>query len=287
MAFTSFIAAGVTLFAPNFSEEYLGVGFFSWLTNSILVAALVTGIIVILARRATANMRLVPGGEQNLFEGLVEVLYNLLEGIVGRHMISKTFSFLASLFIFILISNWFGLLPGVGSIGWGHGNGWLSVEHADVPLLRPATADLNLTLGLAALAMILWLYWTLQEVGVVGFIKHIFAPKGGMTGWIGKCLVPMFFFVGILEIISIATRPISLSLRLFGNIYAGENILSMMISIGKDFGFSPILTFLTGIIVPIPFYFLELGVGVLQAFVFMLLCAVYIQLSTSHEDESH
>lgn len=287
MVFNSIIAAGVTLFAPNFSEEALGVGFLSWLTNSILVAALVTIFIVVLARRATARMQLVPTGRQNLFEALVEVLYNLLEGIVGKHMIGKTFSFLASLFIFIIISNWFGLLPGVGSVGWGHGTGPLSVEHADVPLLRPATADLNMTLGLAAVAMVLWLYWTLGEVGIVGFIKHIFAPKGGMTGFIGMCLVPMFFFVGILEIISIATRPISLSLRLFGNIYAGENILSMMITIGKDFGLSEVISFIMGIIVPIPFYLLEFGVGALQAFVFMLLCAVYIQLSTSHEEEAH
>jgi F-type H+-transporting ATPase subunit a len=210
----------------------------------------------------------------------------MLESIVGRHMIAKTFSFLASLFIFILVSNWFSLLPGVGSIGWGEGKHWWALDVHE-PILRPATADLNMTLGLAALAMILWLVWSIQEVGIGGLLHHIFGPKGGMTGLMGKVLVPVFFLIGILEVVSIATRPISLSLRLFGNIYAGENILGMMMSIGKEFHLPDFGVYLLSVIVPIPFYGLELMVGLLQAFVFMLLCAVYLQLSTSHEDEAH
>jgi F-type H+-transporting ATPase subunit a len=144
-----------------------------------------------------------------------------------------------------------------------------------------------MTLGLAAIAMILWLVWSIQEVGVGGILHHIFGPKGGMTGIMGKVLVPVFFVIGILEVISIATRPVSLSLRLFGNIYAGENILGMMIGIGHEFHLPEVATAILSVIVPIPFYFLELMVGLLQAFVFMLLCAVYIQLSTSHEEEAH
>jgi F-type H+-transporting ATPase subunit a len=93
--------------------------------------------------------------------------------------------------------------------------------------------------------------------------------------------------IGILEVISIATRPVSLSLRLFGNIYAGENILSLMIGIGHEFHLPEWATAILGVIVPIPFYFLEVMVGLLQAFVFMLLCAVYIQLSTSHDEDAH
>jgi F-type H+-transporting ATPase subunit a len=260
--------------------------FLQYLTNSILVTAIVIVVITVFARRACAQMRLVPEGSQNLFEALIEGLYNMLEGIVGRHMIGKTFGFLASLFIFILVSNWFGLLPGVGSIGW-----WVtSPEHPEKefwPLLRPGTADLNMTLGLAMLAMVLWLVWSLQEVGVGGMLHHIFGPKGGMPGFIGKALVPVFFVIGILEVISIATRPVSLSLRLFGNIYAGENILSLMMGIGHEFHLPEWLSAILGVIVPIPFYFLEIMVGLLQAFVFMLLCAVYIQLSTSHEEDAH
>jgi F-type H+-transporting ATPase subunit a len=262
------------------------VPFMAWLTNSIAVTAIVILVITLFARRATAQMKVVPEGRQNFFEALVETLYNLLEGIVGRHMIGKTFSFLASLFIFIITANWFGLLPGVGSIGWGEGGGFFSTNVTE-PLLRPATADLNMTLGLAALAMVLWLVWSLQEVGLGGILHHIFGPKGGMTGLMGKILVPVFFVIGILEVVSIATRPVSLSLRLFGNIYAGENILTMMIGIGHEFHLPDWATYVLSIIVPIPFYFLELMVGLLQAFVFMLLCAVYIQLSTSHEEEAH
>jgi len=264
------------------------VTFLQWLTNSILVTAIVICLILFFARGATYHMRLIPNGRQNLFEALIEGLYNLLEGIVGRHMIGKTFSFLASLFIFILISNWFGLLPGVGSIGWGPATHYPGlVKVVEEPLLRPATADLNMTLGLAAVAMILWFYWTMREVGLGGFLYHIFGPKGGMTGILAKIFVPIFFLVGLLEVISIATRPISLSLRLFGNIYAGENILGLMIGIGREFGFPPFVAAIASVIVPIPFYILELFVGLLQAFVFMLLCAVYIQLSTAHEEEGH
>lgn len=284
----SLIAALVTLNATPVGGSN---AFFSWLTSSILVSAITTITIIVLARRATAKMAIVPTGTQNLFEWLVESLYNLLEGVVGRHMIGKTFSFLASLFVFILVSNWFGLFPGVGSIGWGQADPNIAlpaaVKHVDYPIFRPGTADLNLTLGLAALAMVLWLVWSLQEVGVGGMIKHIFGAKGGMTGIAGLAMAVVFFFVGILEVISIGTRPVSLSMRLFGNIFAGENILTMMIGIGHDFNLPNWATYVLSVIVPIPFYMLELLVGLLQAFVFMLLCAVYIQLSTSHDEEAH
>ncbi len=105
------IASSLTLNAPNFSESELGVGYFEWLTNSILATVIVVGAIVFWARQATRNMQLVPGPTQNLFEAVVEFLYDMLEGIVGKHMVGRVFSLLASLFIFILIANWFGLLP--------------------------------------------------------------------------------------------------------------------------------------------------------------------------------
>jgi F-type H+-transporting ATPase subunit a len=98
-------------------------------------------------------------------------------------------------------------------------------------------------------------------------------------------LAPIFFFVGIIEIVSIGFRPVSLSLRLFGNIFAGENLLITMITLGKTLGVPGWLSAIISVIVPIPFYFLELLVGLLQAMVFVLLCAVYIQLSTTHDEE--
>ncbi len=281
----SLIAAGLTLNAPHFSEETLGVGYLEWLTNSLVATFLVVAAVVYWARRATQSVELVPGPTQNLFEAVVEALHDMLEGIVGKHMVARSFSLLATLFIFILIANWFSLLPGVGSIGWGHpgpeGHGF----EVTVPLLRPTTADLNMTFGMAAVFMCFWLYWTISEIGVGGFLNHTFGVKGGLKGLMALLLFPIFFFVGIIEVISILFRPVSLSLRLFGNIFAGETLLTTMITLGNSLGFPVWLAYASSILLPIPFYFLELLVGVLQAFVFTLLCAVYIQLSTSHDEE--
>lgn len=256
-------------------------------TNSSVVAVIVMLIILLLARNATKKMELVPGrGGQNVFEMLVESVYSMIEGVVGRHMVAKTFPLLATFFIFILFSNWFGLLPGVGTVGFGHRSGAMgNLEHVHTPLLRPANADLNLTLGMALIFSVFWIIWSFQELGVGGFFGHIFGPKGGVKGFLAYALMPIFIFVGIIEVISIAFRPVSLSLRLFGNIYAGENLMHTMGSLGA--GLPAPFPFLLGVIIPIPFYFLELLVGVVQALVFTLLCAVYIQLTTTHEGGDH
>lgn len=279
------LASGLTLHAPSLFNQGQAQTFAGWLTNSILVSFIVAMFVMWICRRATRNMTLIPGRRQNIFEAIVQTLYDMLEEIVGKHMISRTFAFLATLFIFILASNWFGLLPGVGSIGWGEKEpGFLNVPHIEVPLLRPTTADLNMTFGMAIVFMIFWLYWSLSEVGVKHFMSHLFGVKGGLKGPIA---VLLFLFVGVIEVISIAFRPVSLSLRLFGNIFAGENLLTTMITLGKSLGLPAWMGYLASITIPLPFYFLELLVGILQATVFMLLCAVYIQLSTSHEEEEH
>jgi F-type H+-transporting ATPase subunit a len=256
----------------------------AWFTNSMLVTMIVTVLVVIWARQSTKKMTLVPDGVQNLFEALVETLYVTFEGVVGKHMIPKVFSLIATLFVFILTANWFGLVPGVGSIGFGEpGGGPLGLKEVDHPLLRPANADLNMTLGMALFFMVWWLIWTIQEVGVLGFLKHIFAPKGELKGFLWYALLPLFLFVGVIEVISIAIRPVSLSFRLFGNMYAGETLLHTMAGIGASL---PVpLNWISLILFPLPFYFLELLVGLLQAFVFAMLCAVYIKLSTDHEGE--
>jgi F-type H+-transporting ATPase subunit a len=255
----------------------------TWFTNSVLVTILVTVLVLIWARRSTAKMTLMPSGAQNLFEALVETLYITFEGIVGKHMISKVFALIASLFIFILGANWFGLIPGVGTIGFGPpGAGPLALKEVTAPLLRPANADLNMTLGMALFFMVWWLIWTIQEVGVIGFLKHMFAPKGGLKGALWFALLPLFAFVGVIEVISIAIRPVSLSFRLFGNMYAGETLLHTMSSLGGSLPFP--LNWVCSILFPLPFYFLELLVGLLQAFVFAMLCSVYIKLSTEHEE---
>jgi F-type H+-transporting ATPase subunit a len=284
MEFFPLTAAGLTLNAPTFSQDALGVAYFEWLTNSMLVAVIVVGVVLWWARKATQTMELIPGATQNSFEAVVEFLYDMLEGIVGKHMVARAFSLLATLFIFILFANWFGLIPGVGSIGWGHevpGHGF----EVQVPLLRPTTADLNMTLGMALVAFCLWLYWTISEVGVWGFLVHTFGPKGGLKGAMKLIFAVIFLFVGVIEVVSILVRPVSLSLRLFGNVFAGETLLASMITLGDTLGFPRIVTYIMSLIVPVPFYFLELLVGLLQALVFTLLCAVYIQLSTTHDEE--
>jgi len=282
---TSLIAASSSI--PLNAQSF--VSNTEYITNSVVLTLLATGVIVYWAWRATRRMELVPSAPQNLFEALVEVLYDMFDGIVGHHMAKRVFCLLASLFVFILIANWCALLPGVGSIGWGHpapGILPFAVDHVDVPLLRPTTADMNMTLAMAAVFMVLWLWWSLAEMGVGGFLSHIFGVKGGLKGMMALMLAPIFLFVGVIEVISIMFRPLSLSLRLYGNVFAGENLLVTMLTLGKQFGFPNWLAYLSSVILPLPFYFLEILIGLLQAVVFALLCAVYIQLSTTH-DEAH
>lgn len=258
-----------------------------FVTNSLVVALLVLGILLWVSGKATTGMTLVPHRWQNGFEALIEFLYGKLEDIMGPKVTAKAFPLLATLFIFILTSNYFGLLPGVGTVGWGHGNGFLSLDHIAKPLLRPATADLNMTLGMALCFMVVWFVVSIQEMGVGGFLAHMFGPKGGLKGLMGMVVALVFFLVGWIELVSIAFRPASLALRLFGNIFAGETLLHTMMTLGEKFGLGGSLNFVLSVLAPLPFYFMELLVGLLQAVVFTLLCAVYIQLSTTHDDHGH
>src|SRR5437870_10178132 len=114
------------------------------ITNSMLVTWIVAAAIIVFAQLATRKIKAVPTGAQNFWEWLVESLYNFLESIIGRDLVRKTFWFFATIFIFILFVNWFGLIPGVGTIGWGHYDA-SGVFHIDRPLLRGGNADLNMT----------------------------------------------------------------------------------------------------------------------------------------------
>jgi F-type H+-transporting ATPase subunit a len=243
-----------------------------FITNSMVVCWLVAIGLIIFARVATLDMKGVPGGAQNLLEWLVESLYGFLESIIGPHLVKRTFWFLATIFIFILSANWFGLIPGAGTIGWGHKTPYGFV--VDQPLFRGANADLNLTFAMAIIFFACWIVWSLQEVGPIGFMKELFAPKGETTGLLKVLMIVVFFASGCLEIISILFRPVSLSFRLYGNIFAGENMLDTMSRLMPGFGW----------LLPIPFYFMELLVGLVQALVFMLLCAVFTLLNCQHEE---
>jgi F-type H+-transporting ATPase subunit a len=242
------------------------------ITNSMIVTWVVAAVIIICAQLATRKITPVPKGLQNFWEWLVESLYNFLENMIGRDLVKKTFWFFATIFIFILALNWFGLLPGVGTIGWGHHDA-AGGFHIDRPLFRGANANLNLTFAMASVFFVCWIVWAVQANGVGGVIKHLFGPKGETSGSLKILMVFIFFIVGWLEVVSILFRPISLSFRLFGNIYAGEIMLESMSHV------VPSLAWL----IPIPFYFLELLVGFVQALVFMLLTAVFTLLIAQHE----
>jgi F-type H+-transporting ATPase subunit a len=260
---------GVTPAAINLTH----VGSFP-ISNSMVVSWIVALGLIIFAQVATRNIQQIPSGAQNFWEWLVESLYNFLEGIIGHALVQRTFWFFATIFIFILFSNWFGLLPVMGSIGWGHDtpNGF----HLDHPLFRGVNADLNMTMAMALIFFACWIFWALQSNGPIGFLKHLFAPKGETTGALKLLMVVVFFAVGFLEIFSILFRPISLSFRLYGNIYAGENMMDAMLNLVPSLGW----------LLPVPFYFMELLVGVVQAMVFMLLTAVFTMLIMPH-DEAH
>ena len=235
------------------------------ITNSMVVTWIVALALMVFAQLATRQMQHVPDGAQNFLEWLIEGLYKFLEGIIGPHLTAKTFWYFGSVFIFILSANWFGLIPGVGSIGWGHyANGRFVIEQ---PLFRGANADVNLTLAMALIFFVCWIVWAIQEDGVRGMFVELFAPKGSATGALKFLLIVVFFAAGCLEIISILFRPVSLSFRLFGNIFAGETMLETMARMPH-----------VGWLVQIPFYFLELLVGLVQAMVFTLLTAVFTLL---------
>jgi F-type H+-transporting ATPase subunit a len=242
-------------------------------TNSMLVTWIVAAGMIIFAQSATRNIKPVPDGKQNFWEWMVESLYNFLESVIGSELVKKTFWFFATIFIFILFLNWFGLIPGVGTIGWGHYDLVTGTFHVTRPLLRGANADLNLTFAMAAVFFVLWIIWAIQANGVGGFLLHIFGPKGETSGFLKVIMVVIFFMVGWLEVVSILFRPISLSFRLFGNVYAGESILEAMSNM------VPALSWL----LPIPFYFMEVLVGLVQAMVFMLLTAVFTLLIAQHQ----
>src|SRR5437588_2755901 len=241
-------------------------------TNSMLVSWIVAIGVILFAQMATRNIKAVPSGAQNFWEWLVESLYNFLESIIGRDLVKKTFWFFATIFIFILFTNWAGLIPGVGTMGWGHVDPASGVFRIDRPLLRGANADLNMTSAMAIIFFALWLIWALQANGIGGFLMHLFGPKGETSGVLKILMIVVFFLVGWLEIISILFRPVSLSFRLFGNIFAGESILDAMSHM------VPALAWL----IPIPFYFLEILVGFVQALVFMLLTAIFTLLIAQH-----
>jgi len=245
-------------------------------TNAMVTSWIISLLLILAIRIMAGRPKMVPDRGQAFVESLVEGVKNLVEPIVGKHMVGPTFWLLAGLFTFILIHNWSSLIPGVGAFGYYDAEGHLKYWQ------RPGNADLNMTLGLAIVVQLCWIYYVLRYAGFKALIKDWFGNKAdkkevGMVMFI--LLTPIFLAVGLIELISWAVRLISLSFRLYGNVFGGENLLDGMTRL------IPGLPFL----IPVPFYFLELLIGLVQALIFTLLTAVYIGLICNHEGsgESH
>lgn len=229
-------------------------------TNSLLTSWIVIFLILFSAAifRWRKRLSLVPGKMQNLVEMLIEGVSGLIREIAGKKT-ERLAPILITFFIYILALNWFGLFPGVGSIGY------YVAEHGHrkfIPLLRGGTADINTTLALAIFSIISVQVYGVKFLGFREFIKRYINLAN-----------PINFFVGILEIFSEISKIISFSFRLFGNIFAGEVLLTVMV-------------FLVPIVVPVFFLGLEVFVGLIQALIFMMLSLIFIiSASEGHSDK--
>ena len=249
------------------------------ISNSILTTWIIAILIIVGVRLAVGTPKLIPGKGQAVVEGLAQGLRDALEPIVGKQMIGKTFPLLCGFFVFILLMNWSGLLPGVGTVKYQHDGHWLDA-------IRPANSDLNTTLALSVLSFVAWTYFVLRYAGFKVLVFDLFGNKAdkkevGMLMWV--LLIPIFFAVGGIEVVSIAFRLISLSFRLFGNVFGGENLIH---ALSDPSTLGAAATY----VVPAMAGLLEVLVGLIQAFVFTLLSAVYIGLICNHEgghDDEH
>jgi F-type H+-transporting ATPase subunit a len=239
------------------AEPVFHVGSFP-VTNSLLASLLASGLLTAFAV-SLRTVKKIPGKIQNVAEAVLAWMLELCESVTGDPKRARQFfPLVATLFLFVLTNNWLGLLPGFGSIG--------VKEHGHlVPILRAGSADLNTTLALALIAFI-----TIQVFGIVmtsarSYAGHFFNFKNPISG-----------FVGIVELISEFAKIISFSFRLFGNVFAGEVLLVVIASLVPVFA-------------PIPFYGLELFVGLIQAFIFAMLTLVFLTIATaSHAaEEAH
>jgi F-type H+-transporting ATPase subunit a len=237
------------------SETILQIGVLP-ITNTLLNTIFVDVILIGSAIYINKKLALIPINTfQNIAEYGIESLYGLTESI-SQNAVSKIFPYFMTFFLFILFINWSGLIPGVGSIGFFHEKGEL------VPILRAGSSDLNFTLGLALVSVIATHIISIGTIGLKEYLSRYFSFN------------PINLFVGILEIISEITKVISLSFRLFGNIYAGEVVLTTISSI---FAF----------IVPLPFLLLEVIVGLVQALVFSMLTMVFMAILTTSHKQGH
>ena len=252
-------------------------------TNSMVCTWIVAALIILIVRLTTWKMQEVPGTGQNLMEALIEGWESLMGNVLEPKVVKWVFPLAMSFFIFIVISNLTDLLPGVGSIGMGHPdkNSPLpfAIEHVTKPFFRPPTTDANLTVAMAGIFFVMGLYWAVKYNGPFGLIKHVFGVKVETTKWLYPLLLLLFIFIGVMESFSILfIRPVALALRLYGNIFGGETMLTMALS-QKPWYFAVLLS--------LPGYFFEVVVCLLQAFVFTMLVVAFVGTLCTHADEEH
>lgn len=241
------------------AEKIFQIGFLP-ITNTLLVAWLTTTFLVVVAVLGTRNVTLIPTSKlQGFLELIIESGYNFIEEMT-KDKVKTFFPVITTFFLFILAANWFGLFPGVGTIGFFEEH---NHEEIFIPLFRSVNSDLNVTLTLAIISIVIIHIFSVKYLGIGNYLKHWFS------------LNPVFLFIGLIEIVSEFTKIVSLSFRLFGNIFAGEVMLATIAGI---FAF----------IAPLPFYFLEIIVGLVQAAVFTMLSLVFMVLLTEkHAQENH
>lgn len=225
------------------------------ITNTILDTLLVDAIIIGGTFYIAKKFTLVPINPfQNATESVIETFYNLTES-VAKPSAAKIFPYFMSFFLFILLANWSSLIPGVGTIGIR--------EHGElIPFLRGATTDLNTTLGLALISAVATHMLSIKTIGIKNYLGRYFS------------LNPLNLFIGVLEIVSEITKIVSLSFRLFGNIFAGEVVL---LTVSSIFAF----------VFPLPFLMLEVIVGIVQALVFSMLTMVFMAILTTSHNKVH
>ncbi|MCX6807018.1 MAG: F0F1 ATP synthase subunit A [Candidatus Berkelbacteria bacterium] len=229
--------------------------------NSLLASWCAVLILIVLALIIRFSIKLIPSKIQSIFEMIIEYFLGLMEEIYGsKEKARKVFPWVATFFIFILSCNWIGILPGIGSIGlYEHGED----KTIFLPFLRSANADLNTTLALAIISVLLTQIFGILAAGFFKYSKRFF----NFSGFIN-------FFAGILEFFSELIKVVSFSFRLFGNIFAGEVLLV-------------VISALVPFVAPLPFYFLEIFVGFIQALVFTMLTIVFIRLAFLVAEEGH
>lgn len=246
-----------TLHISLAAEEIMTIAGVS-ITNSIVTSLVGTLLILGLFAAAARATTLYPQSRGALaIESIVEALLDLIVNVThSRQRAASFFPLLMTFFAFILVNNWLGLLPGVGSIVVHLPDG------TTAPLFRGATADLNTTLALAVISVVTTHLYAIRELGLFRHLKKYIS------------LNPILLFVGLLEFIAEFSKMISFSFRLFGNIFAGEVLLV-------------VISYLLPALAPLPFFFLELFVGLVQALVFTMLTLVFLEIAVSdHSDHA-